>query len=129
MARPLKELSILNMRLQDISMPNLLFERYPADSSIIPKIIFSCGRNLFIESLIERDEIANDRWRTANNHVCLINSHVIGDSCWCYCITDEPECRCACFHIFHLLIDRIEEEHGPLNRAAKLKIALARPSF
>ena len=117
------------MRLQDISMPNLLFERYPSDSSIVPKIIFNHGRNLFIESLTERDEIANDRWITANNHTCLVYDHDRVNSCWCYCIADEPECRCACFHIFHLLLDRIEEEHGPLNRAVKLKFALARPRF
>lgn len=127
MVRPLKELAILNMRLQDISMPNTLFEKYPSDSSVIPKMIFNCGRNLFIEKLIERDEIASDRWRTANNHVCLINDHTTGDSCWCYCRIDFPECNCACFHIYHLLLDRIEEEWGPLNRAIKLKFALVEP--
>ena len=129
MVRSLKELSILNMRLQDISMPNLLFDKYPSDSSVIPKMIFQCGKDLFVEKLIERDEIANDRWITANGHVCLLNDHTIGDSCWCYCRTDFAECKCACFHIFHLLLDRLEEEYGPLNRAVKFKFALIEPMF
>ena len=129
MVRPLLELAILNMRLQDISMPNILFEKYPSDSNMVPKILFRAGKNLFIEKLIERDEIANDRWRQSNNHVCLINDHTVGDSCWCYCETDQPECKCTCFHIFHLLLDRIEEEYGPLNRTIKLKFALVEPRF
>ena len=117
------------MRLQDISMPNILFENYPSDSNLVPKIIFRHGKRLFVEKLIERDEIANDRWNAVNGHVCRINDHTVGDSCWCYCRTELPECNCSCFHIFHLLLDRIEEEFGPLNRAVKFKFATVEPVF
>ena len=129
MVRSLQELALLNMRVKSIISPNLEFDRYPSNCHIIPEIIFNVGKNLFIEELQDRDESIGDLWRNVNGHFCLINEQNQGDACWCACNPERRICICNCFHIFHMLLDRIYEEHGALNYNARLKFVLARPRF
>ena len=129
MARSLQELAILNMRVCDIASPNLLFEKYPRNCHMISDIIFQQAKNLFIEELIDRDGFVGELWNDANGHFCQINDRDSGDACWCACNPNDRQCRCGCFHVFYMLIDRIFEEQGALNYNAKLKHVLARPRF
>ena len=103
----LKELTLLNMCVYDVASPNLLFEEYPKDCHLIPKLIFNVGKDLFIEHIILRDESFGDRWRTANNHYFAIDNDFGKIQCWCACNTQDAGCRCGCMHIFHILIEKI----------------------
>ena len=129
MVRSLRELALLNMRVNDIISPNLQFDKYPSNCHLIPEIIFNVGKNLFIEELRDRDEVVNELWYNANGHFCLINDQNQGDACWCACDAGERSCICCCFHIFFMLLDRIFEEYGALNYNAQFKYILARPRF
>ena len=129
MARSLRELALLNMRVNSIISPNLEVEKYPSNCHIIPEIIFNVGKNLFIEELRDRDENVDELWYTVNGHFCLVNDQDNRDACWCACDRNRRTCICSCFHVFHMLLDRIYEEHGTLNYNAQLKFVLARPRF
>ena len=84
---------------------------------------------MFIEELIDRDGYVGELWNDANGHFCLINDQDNGDACWCACNPNHEFCRCECFHVFFMLLDRIYEENGLLNYDAKLKFALVRLQF
>ena len=124
----LKELALLNMRVCDVANPNLLFEEYPRDCHIIPKLIFDIGKRIFMEHIFLRDESFIDRWHNANNHYCVLDNGYGQIECWCAC-DRSVQCKCGCMHIFHILIEKIIEENGTLNMQTKLKYALARYSM
>ena len=121
----LKDLALLNMRICDIANPNLLFEEYPKDCHLIPKIIFETGKHIFIEHIILRDDSFEERWFDAEGHYCKMDNGHGQIQCWCSC-EQSGNCKCGCMHIFHILIEKIWEENGVLNMESKLKFALAR---
>ena len=124
----LQELALLNMRVVDVAHPNLLFETYPRDCHIIPKMIFETGKRIFLNHLFLRDERFAEQWDEANGHFCVLDNGHGKIQCWCSCSRVIPNCSCGCMHTFYILLELITEDYGTLNMKTKLKYALARPN-
>ena len=125
MVRTLQELSFANLRVRDILHPNLSLPSYPRDCHILPETIFRVGKRQIIDELCERDDTIRMLWPHMNGHHCLINDDP-SNRCWCGCDINEPHCFCICMLPVHILLDRIEEEMGSINRNASFKIVTAR---
>ena len=125
MNRSLKERAFLNLSLEDVLYPYRALGIKPNASYFLEEVIFRVGKNMIIDQLISRDEGIEAEWPDLNNHHCLISEGINGPWCWCSCDTTRPTCRCVCFAPLFILIKRIEEVNGPINRQAKMKYILS----
>ena len=119
----LAERAFLNMRLIDVLYPYQAFDANPCSNYVLEDIIFQAGRRIIIDQLRTRDWNIDEVWPHMRNHHCLIEEGSY--RCWCSCNGISIRCSCVCFNCIYLLINKIEEINGPVNRNAQMKYVLA----
>ena len=119
----LAERAFLNMKLIDVLYPYQAIGINPVSSYILEDIVFNAGKRIIINHLRMRDDDIDEQWPFMRNHHCLIEEGIF--KCWCSCDAISRKCSCACFNCLYLLIDKIEEINGPLNRNAQMRFILA----
>ena len=126
MNRTLEERAFLNMTLENVLYPYKALGINPIVNYPLEGIIFGAGRNMILEQLRNWDDEIDFDWFNLNNHHCLISEGINGTWCWCSCDISRPVCQCVCYAPLFILIKRIEEANGPINRQAKMKYILNR---
>ena len=119
----LAERAFLNMRLVDVLYPYQAINSSPNSNYILENIILSAGKRIIINHLRMRDDWIDVHWPSMMNHHCRIEEGI--HKCWCSCDGTSANCSCACFNFIYLLISKIEEVNGPINRNARMKFVLA----
>ena len=119
----LAERAFLNMRLCDVLYPYQAIKAKPDSNYPLESIIFNMGKRFIIEQLRNRDEVVDEIWPELNDHHCLLGDS--SNQCWCSCDATTRLCICVCYNPLYMLIDRIEECNGPINRRAQMRFALA----
>ena len=118
----LAERAFLNMRLTDVLYPYIALNAKPDSNYLLETIIFNTGKRFIIDQLRNRDDSLDAIWPNLEEHHCQINDS--SNQCWCSCNITRF-CTCVCYNPLFILIDRIEEINGPINRQAPIRLALA----
>ena len=119
----LAERAFLNMRLIDVLYPHRVYGHSLSSNYTLEGIIFNAGKRIIINHLRMRDDEIDENWPQMNNHQCLIEDE--DNKCWCSCNGNSRLCSCVCYNALYMLIDRIEEINGPLNRNSQMRFILA----